>query len=217
MPLPDLTRLNSSIVHEDIREKWIRSCGVRPNFKEFKRMRSDDKDNCLYLLANIADGDLEEVIIAYEMCLSLTIHIIDIVDCLWQGTSYLSAYREIDIDDFNHQNNEHCIMKRFGTGRKLQDSIPTKCHSVYFLNGKCKQKVLVLCQSTIPSLVSFVNMHTTEKTFTFCTSLMGGMSKIHKASTFGLYLPKKARKYEHFGSRGAPHLSPLSPNVTLSG
>ena len=51
----------------------------------------------------------------------------------------------------------------------------------------------------------------------FCVSLMRGMPRVHKASTFGRYLPKKARKLEHFGFRGAPHLSPLPPNVTLSG
>jgi hypothetical protein len=44
-----------------------------------------------------------------------------------------------------------------------------------------------------------------------------GMATFHKASTFDLHLPKKARKREHFGFRGAPHLSPLPPNVTLSG
>jgi hypothetical protein len=48
-------------------------------------------------------------------------------------------------------------------------------------------------------------------------NMIGGMVTFHKASTFGLHLPKKARKHEHFGSRGAPHLSPLPPNVTLSG
>jgi len=47
--------------------------------------------------------------------------------------------------------------------------------------------------------------------------MIEGMVVFYKASTFGLHLPKKARKYEHFGSRGAPHLSPLPPNVTLSG
>jgi len=36
-------------------------------------------------------------------------------------------------------------------------------------------------------------------------------------STFGRHLPKKAIKREHFGFRGAPHLSPLPPNVSLSG
>jgi hypothetical protein len=47
--------------------------------------------------------------------------------------------------------------------------------------------------------------------------MIEGMATFHKASTFGPNLPKKARKHEHFGSRGAPHLSPLPPNVTLSG
>jgi hypothetical protein len=46
---------------------------------------------------------------------------------------------------------------------------------------------------------------------------MRGMPDPKKASTFGSYLPKKARKCEHFGSRGAPRLSPPPPNVTLSG
>ena len=47
--------------------------------------------------------------------------------------------------------------------------------------------------------------------------MIEGMATSQEASTFGSYLPKKARKHEHFGFRGAPRLSPPPPNVTLSG
>lgn len=73
MDLPNLSRL--SINTDAVREKWLKACGERPDFRSWSLLKRKDKRILLHDVANMADDDI------------------------YQDGDYVSAYEQVDIDD----------------------------------------------------------------------------------------------------------------------
>lgn len=100
--LPSMSKLrladDTTDVYAHIRKRWLTACGTRPDdFKDYKHLNSDDKDQLLHMLANIADDDQA-------------------------GINYLSAYEERDIDDFYVARSvEHVVPQSHSKGTKASN------------------------------------------------------------------------------------------------
>ena len=96
MDLPDLTKL--SLGEGGTRAKWLKACGVRPRFRNWRNLRGSQKRTLLHDVARLADDDTTA------------------------DGDYVSAYEQVDIDDMFAGNSqwsvEHVVPRSHIDGRR---------------------------------------------------------------------------------------------------
>ena len=78
--VPDLSRLSLATKNDRVSKEWRKACGTRPHFRSWKSLSGRDKFRLLHGVARKADNDEEP------------------------DASYVTAYKEVDIDDLGNHN-----------------------------------------------------------------------------------------------------------------